>query len=47
MGIHTFELVESKVGNLLDTLRGTWVHPDVAINLAQRCSARFAVQVSR
>jgi hypothetical protein len=27
--------------------RGTWVHPDVAIHLAQWCSPRFAVQVSR
>ncbi len=27
--------------------QGTWVHPDVAINLAQWCSAKFAVQVSR
>jgi hypothetical protein len=23
--------------------RGTWVHPDVAINLAQWCSPKFAV----
>jgi hypothetical protein len=27
--------------------QGTWVHPDVAVNLAQWCSAKFAVQVSR
>ena len=27
--------------------RGTWIHPDIAIHLAQWCSARFAVQVSR
>ena len=27
--------------------RGTWVHPDVAIHLAQWCSPKFAVQVSR
>lgn len=26
---------------------GTWVHPDLAVNLAQWCSPRFAVQVSR
>lgn len=28
-------------------LRGTWVHPDVAVNLAQWCSPKFAVAVSR
>lgn len=27
--------------------RGTWVHPDVAINLGQWCSPRFAVAVSQ
>jgi hypothetical protein len=27
--------------------RGTWVHPDVAINLGQWCSPKFAVAVSR
>lgn len=27
--------------------RGTWVHPDVAIHLAQWCSPKFAVQVNR
>ena len=27
--------------------RGTWVHPQVAINLAQWCSPVFAVQVSQ
>ncbi len=28
-------------------LQGTWVHPDVAVHLAQWCSAKFAVAVSR
>lgn len=28
-------------------LQGTWVHPDVAIHLAQWCSARFAVAVAQ
>lgn len=27
--------------------RGTWVHPDVAIHLAQWCSPKFAVQVNK
>ena len=28
-------------------VRGTWVHPDVAINLGQWCSPKFAVAVSK
>ena len=28
-------------------LQGTWVHPDVAVNLGQWCSPKFAVAVSR
>jgi predicted flap endonuclease-1-like 5' DNA nuclease len=31
----------------LNEYRGTWIHPDVAVNLAQWCSAKFAVAVSR
>jgi len=27
--------------------RGTWVHPDIAINLGQWCSAKFAVAVAK
>ncbi len=30
-----------------NTGRGTWVHPDVAINLGQWCSPKFAVAVSQ
>lgn len=30
-----------------NTARGTWVHPDVAINLGQWCSPKFAVAVSQ
>ncbi len=26
---------------------GTWIHPDLAVQLAQWCSKRFAIQVSR
>jgi hypothetical protein len=33
-----------KGGNLT---QGTWVHPDVAINLGQWCSPKFAVAVAR
>ena len=28
-------------------VQGTWVHPQVAINLAQWCSAKFAVAVAK
>lgn len=38
-------VVAIKGGNRLQ--QGTWVHPDVAINLAQWCSPKFAVAVAR
>ncbi|MDB6034900.1 MAG: KilA-N protein, partial [Verrucomicrobiales bacterium] len=31
----------------LNEERGTWVHPDVAMNLGQWCSPRFAVAVAK
>lgn len=46
IGIPISELVQSFKGGD-PNLQGTWVHPDVAINLAQWCSPQFAVQVSR
>ncbi len=46
MGIPITELVQSVTGGSND-LKGTWVHPDVAINLGQWCSPKFAVQVSK
>lgn len=46
VGIPTSELIQTfKGGNPQN--QGTWVHPDVAINLAQWLSPKFAVQVSR
>ena len=46
VGIPTSELVQSISGG--DPWRqGTWVHPQVAIHLAQWLSAKFAVLVSR
>jgi hypothetical protein len=46
MGIPISELIQSlKGGN--PELQGTWVHPQVAIHLAQWLSPRFAVMVSR
>jgi hypothetical protein len=45
-GIPAIELVQSRAGNSAGG-GGTWVHPDVAVNLAQWLSARFAVMVSK
>lgn len=44
MGIPITELVQVRQGGRPDE-QGTWVHPNVAVHLAQWCSARFAVQV--
>src|ERR1043166_1653478 len=46
MGIPITELIQSVAGGT-PTLQGTWVHPQVAIHLAQWLSAQFAVQVSK
>lgn len=45
-GIPASELVQSLSGGRPE-LQGTWVHPQVAINLATWCSPAFAVQVSK
>ena len=44
MGIPISELVIAKRGG---SKQGTFVHPDIAINLGQWLSPKFAVQVSR
>lgn len=46
MGIPITELVISIQGGRPE-LQGTWVHPDVAINLGQWCSPKFAVAVAQ
>lgn len=46
-GIPGSQLIVSLKGNSNKFEQGTWVHPDIAINLGQWCSARFAVAVSR
>jgi hypothetical protein len=46
MGIPITEVVQVREGGA-PAEQGTWVHPDVAIHLAQWCSPRFAVHVSR
>ena len=45
-GISAFELIQSIRGGRYPDLRGIWVHPQVAIHLAQWLSPQFAVQVS-
>lgn len=46
VGLPIAELIQSLSGGT-PSLQGTWVHPQVAINLAQWCSAKFAVRVSK
>lgn len=46
MGIPITELIQSVMGGD-PHLQGTWVHPQVAINLAQWLSPEFAVKVSK
>jgi hypothetical protein len=45
-GIPASELVQAVKGGI-PTFQGTWVHPQVAMNLAQWLSPRFAVLVSK
>lgn len=45
-GIPATDLMVSIQGGRPE-FQGTWVHPDVAINLAQWCSPKFAVAVSQ
>jgi KilA-N domain len=46
MGIPIDQLIFSYMLGKNDE-RGTWVHPDIAINLGQWCSPKFAVAVAR
>jgi hypothetical protein len=46
LGIPISELVQSVSGGTPE-LQGTWVHPQVAIHLAQWLSPQFAVQVTQ
>lgn len=41
------KLIQSKMGNTKKLQKGTWVHPDLGIHLAQWCSPVFSIQVSR
>ena len=46
IGISTSELIQTLKGGADLSLQGTWVHPQVAIHLAQWLSPEFAVKVS-
>jgi hypothetical protein len=45
-GIPASLLIDSKKGNSNNFEQGTWIHPDLAIQLAQWLSPKFAIQVS-
>ncbi len=45
-GLQWQELIQSNLGSDANE-RGTWVHPQIAINLAQWLSPRFSVSVSK
>ena len=48
VGFPTSLLIETyKGGDLLKVTQGSWIHPDLAIQLAQWVSPKFAIQVSR
>jgi hypothetical protein len=46
-GIPVSQLVDIKKGNSNEFIQGSWIHPDLAIQLAQWISPKFALQVSR
>lgn len=43
-GIPVQDLIDTKIGG---TLQGAWIHPDLAVQLAQWISPSFSIQVSR
>ena len=45
--IHISQLVEVYKGNTSKYDQGTWIHPDLGIQLAQWCSPSFSLQVSK
>jgi hypothetical protein len=46
-GIPVSQLIDIKKGNSNEFQQGTWIHPDLAIQLAQWISPQFALQVSK
>jgi hypothetical protein len=45
-GIPASQLIDSRKGNSNNFEQGTWIHPDLAIQIAQWLSPKFAIQVS-
>ncbi len=43
---NNIKLIDVKKGNSINFEQGTWIHPDLAIQLAQWISPQFALQVS-
>jgi hypothetical protein len=46
-GIPASLLIDSKKGYSNNFIQGTWIHPDLAIQLAQWINSKFAIQVSK
>lgn len=46
-GIPDLQLIEIYKGNSAKYNSGTWIHPDLGIQLAQWCSPNFSLQVSK
>ena len=47
MQIPDLQLIEVYKGNSSKYNSGTWVHPDLGLQLAQCCSPSFSIQVSK
>jgi hypothetical protein len=47
VGIPASQLIDVKKGNTSKYKQGSWIHPDLAIQLAQWISPHFAIQVSK
>ena len=46
-GIPVSQLIDIKKGNSSEFNQGSWIHPELAIQLAQWISPKFAIQVSK
>lgn len=46
-GLPMNKIIEVRRGNTKNYQQGTWIHPDLGVQLAQWCSPIFSIQVSR
>ena len=46
-GLPMNKIIEVRRGNTKNYEQGTWIHPDLGVQLAQWCSPIFSIQVSR